>query len=115
MNYLNIKQGDIVIVRVPFSNLEGSKDRPVLVISNNEYNSRMNDIIGVKITGVKHDYQIKLNQEDLVEGKLKKTSYVDYGFVITLDKELIALKIGKVKPEFLSRVIEELSKVLKVH
>ncbi len=114
MSCLNIEQGDIVIVRVPFSNLEGNKDRPLLIISSNEYNSKMNDVIGVKITSIKHEYQIKLTQKDLIEGKLKKNSYIEYGFVITIDKELIAMKIGKVKPELLSKVLDGVSEVLYV-
>ncbi len=112
MSYLNIEQGDIVVARVPFSDLEGGKDRPLLIISNNEYNSKMNDVIGIKITSIKHNYQIKLTQGDLVEGKLKKTSYVEYGFIITIEKELIAMKIGKVNPEFLAKVLEATSGVL---
>ena len=112
MNYLNIEQGDIVISRVPFSNLESSKDRPILIISNNEYNSKMNDVLAVKITSTRTGkYQIKLTQKDLKEGKLKKISYVEYGFIITIEKSLITQKIGKVNDRYLKKVLDKVNAI----
>ena len=114
MSYLNIEQGDIVIARVPFSNLEGSKDRPILIVSNNLYNSKMSDVIAVKITSTKTGkFQIKLTQKDLKEGKLKKTSFVEYGFIITIEKSLITQKIGKVKKKYLNKVIDNLDGIFE--
>lgn len=43
-------QGDILLIPIPFTDLSSSKRRPVLVISNNEYNSRTDDIIVTAIT-----------------------------------------------------------------
>lgn len=114
MNYLNIEQGDIVIASIPFSNLEGSKERPILVVSNNLYNSKMNDVIAVKITSTRTGkFQIKLTQKDLKEGKLKKTSFVEYGFIITIEKSLITQKIGKVKDGYLEKVLRALDDIFE--
>ncbi len=44
------KQGDIVLIPVPFSNLKQQKQRPVLIISNDSYNEVMEDIVVLAIT-----------------------------------------------------------------
>jgi len=43
-------QGDILLIPIPFSDLTSSKRRPVLVLSNDKYNSITNDIIVAAIT-----------------------------------------------------------------
>ncbi len=35
---MNYKQGDVLLIPVPFSDLTSKKKRPVLVLSDNEYN-----------------------------------------------------------------------------
>lgn len=44
------KQGDILLIPIPFTDLISSKKRPVLVLSNNNYNLKTNDIIVAAIT-----------------------------------------------------------------
>jgi len=44
------KQGDILLIPIPFSDLSSNKKRPVLVLSNNDYNNKTEDIIVAAIT-----------------------------------------------------------------
>lgn len=44
------KQGDIVLIPVPFSDLTNKKQRPVLVISSDSYNKMTDDIVVVAVT-----------------------------------------------------------------
>jgi len=44
------KQGDIVLVPVPFTDLSAQKRRPVIVISTNQYNQQNADVIVVAMT-----------------------------------------------------------------
>ncbi|MDZ7361513.1 MAG: type II toxin-antitoxin system PemK/MazF family toxin [candidate division KSB1 bacterium] len=44
------KQGQIVLVPFPYSDLSGSKKRPVLVVSNDVYNASFPDIVVAVIT-----------------------------------------------------------------
>ena len=44
------KQGEIVLIPVPFSDLSSTKRRPVMILSNSEYNKLTDDIIVAAIT-----------------------------------------------------------------
>lgn len=84
------KQGDIVLIPVPFSNLKQQKQRPVLIISNDSYNEVMEDIVVLAITSKIRDllYSIVIDSKDLTEGELKKTSEIRADKVYTLSKIL---------------------------
>lgn len=42
--------GDIVLIPVPFTDLSSRKRRPVIVISNDDYNRRTRDVVIVAMT-----------------------------------------------------------------
>ncbi len=44
------EQGEIVLIPIPFSDLKSIKRRPVLVLSNSEYNRKTFDIVVAAIT-----------------------------------------------------------------
>ena len=44
------KQGDILLIPIPFTDLSSNKRRPVIVISNNDYNRKTADIVVVGMT-----------------------------------------------------------------
>lgn len=62
----------------------------------------------LKITGSQFNsnYEITITNDQLVEGKLRKNSYIDCGFVATIDKELVTKKIGKVNSTTLEMALE---------
>ena len=45
-----MKRGDIVLIRIPFSDLSSNKVRPALVVSSNEYMQRCSDGIFICIS-----------------------------------------------------------------
>jgi mRNA interferase MazF len=49
------KQGDILLISVPFTDLTSSKKRPVLVLSNDEFNYKSEAIIVAAITSNVND------------------------------------------------------------
>ena len=65
------KQGDIVLIPVPFSDLKSQKQRPVLIISNDTYNELTEDIVVLAITSKIKDlaYSVGIESKDLTEGR----------------------------------------------
>ena len=45
-----MNRGDIVLIKYPFSNLQGTKVRPAVVISTNKYNKTHQDALFILIT-----------------------------------------------------------------
>ncbi|NQZ84970.1 MAG: type II toxin-antitoxin system PemK/MazF family toxin [Nanoarchaeales archaeon] len=93
---MNFSQKDIVLIPFPFSDLTSSKVRPVLILSNNKFNSIGNDLIVIPLTSVlkKIEYSFEITQNDSSYGKLIKTSRLRLDKITTLEKKLIKLKIG---------------------
>ena len=64
------KQRDMVLIPVPFSDLKFARRRPVIVISNNPYNQKTENIVVVAVTSniEKKEYTILITQNDMEEG-----------------------------------------------
>lgn len=110
-----IGQRDLILVPFPFSNQSGRKVRPAIVISNNSFNNNSEDILIVGVTSniSKDQYTLRLNNEDLEEGKLITNCCIKVENILKLDKELIIKKIGKIKKEKLNEIIKTLNKIIK--
>ncbi len=100
------KQGDIVLIPVPFSDLKSQKQRPVLIISNDTYNELTEDIVVLAITSKIKDlaYSVGIESKDLTEGELKVSSEIRADKIYTLSKKIVKKKFGKVNSEILERV-----------
>ncbi|HZK60998.1 MAG TPA: type II toxin-antitoxin system PemK/MazF family toxin [Anaerovoracaceae bacterium] len=109
------KQGDIVLVKFPFTNLEYFKRRPVLVISGDSFNSKTSDIIVCGITSnLSHkDFYVLINNDDLVDGSLIKESIVKTSHIATLSKSIVIKKIGTIRHDTMVHILEELNNVLR--
>ncbi len=86
------KQGEIVLVPFPYSDLSGSKRRPVLVVSNDLYNSSFLDIVVVAITSrtEKIDiYSLLLESTDLEIGQLPESSLIRVHKLFTIEQSRI--------------------------
>ena len=110
-----INQGDILLVPFPFSDQSGRKVRPIIVLSNDEFNEHSQDIIAVGITSniSKDIYSLSLDNKDLKEGKLITKCIIKVENILRLDKSLIIKKIGKVKEEKLDKIIKVFNEISK--
>lgn len=109
------KQGEIVLIPVPFSDLTATKKRPVLIISNDEFNARGEDVIVAAITsnirGI--DHEVVFDNEDLTDGELKAVSCIRADKIYTLSKTIIVKKYGEIKAEKTRILKEKLNNLLK--
>ena len=64
------KQRDIVLVPVPFTDLTATKRRPVLVLSNDAYNRRAEDVVVAAVTSqlTREEYAIRISQGTCKKG-----------------------------------------------
>jgi len=105
-----IEQRDILLVPFPFSNQNGNKVRPVLVLSKNEFNRKSEDIIVSGITSnlTKDTHSVKIEDKDLEEGHLFEASIIKVENILRIEKSLIVKKIGKIKEETFHLVLEKI-------
>jgi mRNA interferase MazF len=87
------EQGDVLIVKFPFTNLTQSKWRPVLVLSGSNVNSG-EDLVCVQITTKVFPTLFKKLKSDAVSPPLLLESGIRLQKIFTIEKTLIREKIG---------------------
>lgn len=105
------KQWDILLIPILFSDLTSSEKRPVLVLSNYQYNCKTEDIVVAAITSnlnVK-EYSIQFTNKDLIEGELKVTSCIRADKIYTLSKYIVIKKFGSVNKEIVNSVKDKIN------
>ena len=108
-NSSRYKQGDIVILELPFTDLLGSKLRPVLVLNAIDLGD---DIIVAKITSSSGLHRVPITQSDLAIGRLRKEpSYIDCSSIFTVEKKLAIKVVGRLTEKALLKVKEELKSI----
>jgi mRNA interferase MazF len=110
---MKYSQREIVLVPFPFTDLSSIKRRPVLIISNNHYNAKHEDIVVLAITSnLFHDeYSVELNNDSLEYGVLPEKSIIKIGKVFTINKSQILKKFSIVSKETYNEVALKLNKL----
>lgn len=110
-----IGQREILLVPFPFSDQSGRKVRPVIVISNEEFNTRSEDVLVVGVTSniSKDRYLLSLTNKDLEEGKLLSECCIKVENILKIDKELIIKKIGKIDQNKLNKIRDMVLFIIK--
>ena len=110
-----ISQRDILLVPFPFSDQSGRKVRPVIIISNEEFNEYSEDVLIMGITSniSKDKYSIPLLNNSIEEGKLFVPCCIKVENILKIDKGLIIKKIGKIKREKLNEIMDKIIKIIK--
>ncbi len=90
------RTGDVVLVRFPFTDLTSHKRRPVLVVSPNEFSSRLGDIVVLPLTGRSQDHGFFLNNWQ--ETGLLKPTWLK-ALIATVAESLVEQRLGKISTE----------------
>lgn len=111
-----LKQGAIVLIPIPFTDLTSRKKRPAVIISTTAYNENNEDVVMVALTSniEPRDFSITLTADDLEEGTLKVTSMIRADKIYTLSKSIALKTFGTVKPYILIKIREAFIKLLNL-
>jgi mRNA interferase MazF len=107
------EQGDIVLIPVPFTDLSSQKRRPVIVISNTNYNRKTADVIVVAMTSNPDlgSYSFTIDSADLVNGKLNRPGQVRVDKIYTLAQSIVIKTFGRVSNSVLDRIRTKLQEI----
>ena len=100
------QQKELVLLPYPFSDQVGSKVRPAIIVSNDNFNKRCEDCVMVPLTTLIKDepFSLIVNQDSLESGKLLKQSRVRIDKIFTIKKSLIIMQIGKINDKTLEKI-----------
>lgn len=112
------KQGDVVLVPFPFTDLGAAKQRPAVIISADWFNRSRADCVLAAITSqipatLARD-ELLLAPHDLREAGLPKASLIRCGKVVTIQQTLIRKRLGKVPPATLRAALNGVRSILSV-
>lgn len=110
------KQGDVILVPVPFTTLKEAKQRPALIISNDLHNAKVEDVVICGITSNIKDeeYSILLEQKDMAEGSIHFLSRIKADKLFTIHKAIIKRKLGRVNNTIIERTKQEFQKLINM-
>jgi mRNA interferase MazF len=110
------KQREIVLIRYPFSDFSNFKLRPVLVVSNNNYNQTFPDILLCGITSnlFQDAYSIPLNNMDLESGFLPHSSVIKCHILHSIDASLIIKKVALITDAKFTEVLDRINALISI-
>ena len=107
------KQGDIVSVNFPFTDISQTKRRPALVISNDLVNQTGDYLLAQITSQIKNDgLSLPIQPVDYATAPLQLTSFIRLHKVFLLNESLIIKKSGELKPTFHQRLMSAFQKLI---
>ncbi|MCX6801851.1 MAG: type II toxin-antitoxin system PemK/MazF family toxin [Candidatus Diapherotrites archaeon] len=115
-NSSSFEQGNIVVADILYSQQVGCKRRPVLIISNSDFNRQSADIIVLSIssTPARAKYDVELENKDLEKGELRTESKILADFPTTIEKAVVSQEIGKISKQKLNEVKQKLKELYEL-
>ncbi len=110
MNFgIQYKQGEILIVPFPFSDLSNVKRRPVLVLSNNNDNKNSEDLVICGITSNLRDkkHSVAIETHNLLVGQISIKSLIKVDKLFSIKKSIVIKRIAKLNQDAFEEVKKE--------
>lgn len=113
---MTYNQRDIVLIPIPFTDLSSNKKRPVIIISNDDYNKNNLDIVVVALTSnliFENKYGIEIDNHNLEKGKLPQKSQIRCDKIYTLSKDIVVKKFNKINEDTYKLIKQKLSSLIE--
>ena len=100
----SLRVGEVVLVSFPFSNLQGQKMRPAIVLAKAE----LDDLILCQITSKPYTSKlaIRIKFDDFIKGNLPVVSYVRPNKLFTANSSIIKKTIGQLTPTITKSILK---------
>ena len=104
-----------MLLSFPFSDLQSSKVRPAIVLSNDRYNRGSEDFIAVPLTSNLRlrDQTILITNSELETGHLIVDSKVKVDRIFSVSQQLVRIKIGRVQKRVHEKIIKTLFELFR--
>ena len=101
--------GEVVLVSFPFSNLQGQKIRPALILAKVEFG----DLILCQITSKSYSSKlaIRISPNNFTKGSLPIISYVRPDKLFTADSSIIKKTAGQLGPIITNSILKSVRKL----
>ena len=108
-----VKQRAILLVPFPFSDQSDRKVRPVLVLSNDDYNKFSDDVLVCAITSnlKTGKYFMVISQNDIEDGTLYQKSCIKTDSMLKISKNIVIKNIGVLNKTAFYKVIERIKDI----
>jgi len=110
-----MKQQDLVWISIPYSSLEQSKVRPAVIVSNDSYNDKSQDIVVCAVTS-KLDgmpYSILIDTSNLSIGKLPVKSRIRADKIMQIEKNLVIRQFAQLNKKTFDLLTSEIVKLIQ--
>jgi mRNA interferase MazF len=109
------KQRDIIMIPFPYTDLTETKQRPAIIVSNNNYNDTLDDVIVCAVTSKfqRDEFCIELLDTNLDYGKLPEVSFVKAHKLLTIHKSKIIKKYSRVKEDYFSTIQDRIADLIE--
>jgi mRNA-degrading endonuclease toxin of MazEF toxin-antitoxin module len=110
-----MNRGDVVLMEWFYSDLQGSKLRPAVVVQADFLNGIIDDTIFVQITGTRHGIpgvEVEIDPARETASGLVKVSYASCSNIVTRDQAMTEQTLGVLSSAIMQQIEDCLKKVL---
>ena len=109
------KQRDVILIPFPYTDLTETKQRPALIVSNDNYNDTLDDVVVCAITSKfqRDEFSFELNDKYLEYGQLPEISFVKAHKLLTIHKSKIIKKYSRIREDYFSDIQDRITDMIQ--